>query len=197
MNIICTTCYIKGNITAELLTNTTTFNISQALDTVKSDIEGDFFNITNSTIQFLENNITVTSLVHDIEELEFPPLPIDFDITIPDIPEVTLRLQFDGMEVYMQTETIFTGDATYSLNLYTSDIPELGASFNEDGVKGFIGLVFTVDLMLSVNAEISISSGFHLSLNDGAVIEISMFGQNVSHINLYVNILPEFRRKFS
>lgn len=183
VTVICTTCYIKGNITSQLTTDGT-FNISEAIGNVTSNIKNDFENITDSTIHFLADNFTISTFATDIENLEFPPIPVDYDIAIQDIPEITLELQFDGMELYIQIETILSADATYSLNLYTSEIPFVGAGFDKDGVDGFAGLVFTVDLILSVDASISISSGFHILLNDGLAIDISMFGQNVSHLTL-------------
>lgn len=116
----------------------------------------------------------------DIDDFDFPPIPVDFDIKIPDIPQCELEFQFDNIELYMQIDTILSSDATYTMNLYTSTSP-LGFTIAHDLL---IGVLFTVDLILSVDSEIDISSGFHIQLNDGVTINIPIFDHDVSSINL-------------
>jgi hypothetical protein len=115
-----------------------------------------------------------------INDFAFPPLNLTFDMDVPNIPQCDLRFQFDGMELYMEIDTILSVGATYTLNLYTSE-SLIGVSVGEDLL---IGVVFSVDLILSVEDEIDISSGFHIQLNDGLAIDIAMFDQNVSSITL-------------
>jgi hypothetical protein len=181
VEIVCTTCYIKGTATA-LFTINGNFNVSQAFHNVTSEIETEVGNITTEAIDYVENYVksVITSDGFHIDDFDFPPIQIDFDIDIPDIPECELRFQFDGMELYMQIDTILSGGATYALNLYTSETP-IGFTVGEDLL---IGVIFSVDLILSVESEIDISSGFHIQLNDGVAIDIPMFDQNVSSITL-------------
>lgn len=181
MHIVCTTCYIKGTATAQF-TSKGNLNVSEAVRDISSDISAEFHNITTTAVNFIKNyfeNIT-TSNILDFDEVRFPPIPTDFDIDVPDIPKCELRFQFDGLELYMQIDTILSNEATYTLNLYTSETP-LGVSVGEDES---IGVIFSVDLILSVESDIDISSGFHIQLNDGVAIEIPMFDQNVSRITL-------------
>jgi len=124
------------------------------------------------------DNTTIASVLKD--GFDFPPVEIDFDIDIPEIPECELQFQFDDMELYMQVDTILSGGATYTLNLYTSK-SAIGFAVGDDLL---VGVVLTVDLILSVDSEIDISSGFHIQLNDGIAINIPMFNNDVSSITL-------------
>lgn len=185
MEIVCTTCYIRGTATAQF-TIDGNFNISQAINNVESEIKNEFENITTTAIDYVENyyenfikTITTTGNF-DIDDLAFPPIPIDFDISVPDIPECELQFQFDGMEMYVQVDTVLSGGATYILNLYTSETP-LGIAAGKDLS---IGVVLYIDLILSVESKIDISSGFHIQLNDGVAINLPMFSRNVSSIDL-------------
>jgi hypothetical protein len=180
IDIVCTTCYVKGTATAQL-TIDGNFNFTQAYDNITTQIEGDLKTIISTGENYAEN---VTSIIaHDLDHLDFdfvlPPLNVDLNIDIPEIPESLLTFQFDGLELYMQIDTILSAGATYDLNLYTSKT-EFGVSVGDE----LVGIVFTVDIILSVEADIDISSGFHIQLNDGLAIDIPMFDHNVSSITL-------------
>jgi hypothetical protein len=84
------------------------------------------------------------------------------------------------MELYMLLDTILSAGTTYTLNLYSSISP-IGLAVGDELQ---VGVIFSVDLILSVEAEIDISSGFHIKLEDGIAIDIPMFDQNVSSITL-------------
>jgi hypothetical protein len=187
VEIVCTTCYIKGLATAQL-TFTAGFNTSQIFRNFTSQVETEIENITTTAIDYVKNY--TTSLVTDItsgdfslSDLDFPPIPFDFEITVPSLPECQLNFQFDGLELYMQFDTTLSGGATYTLNLYESETP-IGVSAGQDNE---IGIIFSIDLILSAQAEIDISSGFHIKLNDGVAINMTMFGKNVSSIALQVS----------
>jgi hypothetical protein len=115
-----------------------------------------------------------------INDFDFGPLDIDFDVEVPDIPSADLSFQFDGMELYMEINTNLSRGATYTLNLFTLKSP-IGFAVAEDLL---IGVVFSVDLILSVESEVDISTGFHIQLHDGVMINIPMFDHNVSSITL-------------
>jgi hypothetical protein len=185
VKIVCTTCYIKGTATAQLTVNGN-FNVSQAFQSFKSEVEGDVDNLTNATIDsfetYFENIGTdLTSLDIHLDDLDFPTLNnTSFDLAVPDIPECQLLFELDDLELYMEIDTTLSAAATYTFNLYKSETP-LGVSAGQDLE---IGIVFTVDVILSVEAEIDISSGFHIQLNDGVAINIPMFSQNISSVTL-------------
>lgn len=125
-------------------------------------------------------NVGQSVISGDFDDFDFPPFDVDFDIDLPKLPECNLRLQFDGLELYMEIDTILSGSATYTLNLYTSQTP-IGFKV-ADGLS--VGVVFSIDLIVSVEAEVDISSGFHILLNDGIAIDIHMFDHDVSSITL-------------
>lgn len=67
--------------------------------------------------------------------------------------------------------------ATYTHNLYTSDT-EAGIGFGDSE----LGIVFKLDIILAAEGAIDISTGFHLKLQNGLAIDITLFGTNVSQI---------------
>ncbi|KAJ4309544.1 hypothetical protein N0V84_011448 [Fusarium piperis] len=105
-------------------------------------------------------------------------MDVDFNIDLPEIPEFRLQFQFDGLEMYMLIDTVLSAGATYTLNLYTSTTP-VGFAVS-DNLE--VGVIFTIDLILSVEGEINISSGFHLRLDDGVVFELGIFSDKIASI---------------
>ncbi|PVH77442.1 hypothetical protein DL98DRAFT_573737 [Cadophora sp. DSE1049] len=174
IEIVCTTCYIKGNVTAQLEVNG---NFTQAFNNLTSEITGEIQNFSSEVIDYLKE-LPLPTKLSDLDDYNFPPIDIKFDIEVPDIPDIELQFQFDKMELYMQVDTVLAAGATYTLNLYTS---KSVAGFMV-GDELLVGTVITVDLILDVMGEIVISSGFHIQLNDGIEIKIPIFGQNVSEI---------------
>ena len=175
-------CYVKGTATAQF-TVQGNFNASQAIHNVTSEVKSDTDNIWNTFVDATENYTkTLASDIFsgsfEIDDFDFPSMPFDLQLDMPEIPECQLRCQFDGLELYMQIDTILTGGATYQINLFTSESPvgiEIGDDFE-------IGVIFTIDLILSAELGMDISSGFHIKLHDGAAINIAMFSKNVSSI---------------
>ncbi|KFY44515.1 hypothetical protein V494_01436 [Pseudogymnoascus sp. VKM F-4513 (FW-928)] len=180
VEIICTTCYIKGRASAKF-TVEGGFNFSEASDNVKSEIGAEIKNVTDTIVDYVvesAKDVTDSVLHGDFDGFDFPPFDIDFDIDVPKLPECNLRFQFDDLELYMEIDTILSGSATYTLNLYTSNTP-IGFGV---GKELLLGVVFSIDLIISVEAEVDISSGFHIQLNDGIAIDIHMFDHEVSDI---------------
>jgi hypothetical protein len=102
-----------------------------------------------------------------------------FDLDISGVPQTLLQLQFDGMELYVQLETALEVESTYTVNLFTPETP-IGITIPDMD----IGVWFSIDLILDAKAEIDISSGFHIKLDDGFKIDIAMFSKNVSDVTL-------------
>ncbi|KFY48877.1 hypothetical protein V495_00950 [Pseudogymnoascus sp. VKM F-4514 (FW-929)] len=179
LEIVCTRCYIKGKATAEL-TIDGDFDFSGTVKNVTSEIGGEVANVTDTVIDYAGDyvgNITRNLVTGNlsIDDFDFPPFDVGFHVDLPKLPESHLKFQFDGLELYMEIDTILSGSATYSLNLFTSK-SEIGVKVNDL----LVGVVFTIDLIVSVDAEIDISSGFHIQLNDGIAIDMHMFDQDIS-----------------
>ncbi|KAI1848068.1 hypothetical protein JX265_002072 [Neoarthrinium moseri] len=173
--ITCSTCYVKAKATAQLTVDGD-FNVTTAFHNVTDQIVDEFENVTTTVVQYFSNVATKLSDGFDPEDFALPPIGVDFEIDMPPIPESTLSFQFDDLELYVQLDTVLNGAMTYSLNLYTSNSP-IGVSVG-DSLQA--GVFFTIDLVLSAEAEIDISSGFHIKLDDGVALEIALFGKNVS-----------------
>lgn len=186
VEITCTTCYIKGTATAQV-TISENFNITQAFDDFKNEVEHDIGVVTNETVDAFETYfktlaLDITSLNPEkfVDDLAFPTVnDTSFDLEIPDIPQASLLFQFDGLELYMAIDTVLSGGSTYSVNIYTSNTP-IGVSAGKDK----LGVTFSIDLVLSVNANIDITSGFHIKLDDSVTIDLALFSHNVSTIKM-------------
>lgn len=183
VEIVCTTCYILGKATAELSIKGD-FNASQIIGETIGQVKDKVENFTDQVDDYFVN---YTKNLPDkfkdgvsLEDFEFPTFPFDFGLNITSIPECNLRFQFDGMELYMLVDTILSLGATYELNLYSSNTP-LGISITKDLE---VGIIFAIDLILNVEGEIDISSGFHIKLDDGLAINIALFSDDVSDIIL-------------
>lgn len=160
------------------------FNTTQAIQNFTGEVHDEILNTTNQVIDYIEDYFP--TVIHnfddgiDLDDFDFPPINISFNVAIPDIPECHLKFQFDDLELYMLIDTVLSAGATYNLNLYSSNTP-LGISASDDL---FIGVIFSVDLILSADAEIDISSGIHIKLDDGVGLDMALFGKNVSSITL-------------
>lgn len=106
--------------------------------------------VKNATKSFVTGNGTLDDIT------DFPPIDIDLNIEVPKIPESELTFQFDGLELYMELDTALSLGGTYVINMYTSKSP-VGFTI---GDSLLVGVVFTIDLMIDVKAEIDIKSGF-------------------------------------
>ncbi|RYP89694.1 hypothetical protein DL770_004182 [Monosporascus sp. CRB-9-2] len=152
VEVTCVTCYLK----VENITDTT------------------FEWVTNSTGEVFDKLLDGP----DSSDFDVPPLELDFNIEYPDIPECSLRFQFDGLELYLMLNTVLSGNVDYTLSLYTSNTLA-GLSLSSDT---FVGVIFSVDLLLSTSADIDFTSGIHIKVDDGVAIELSLFGNNISSI---------------
>lgn len=112
------------------------------------------------------------------KEFDLPPLDIPLNIELPELPECRLRLGFEELELFMDLRTTLTAGATYSMRLYTST-----------GTTGFeitdslrLGVVFNLDLILSVSGVLQISHGFHLRFDEGLFLELNLFATEVAKL---------------
>ncbi|RYP31087.1 hypothetical protein DL767_005931 [Monosporascus sp. MG133] len=143
-------------------------------DQIENITDTTFEWVTNSTGEVFDNLLDGP----DSSDFDIPPLELDFNIGYPDIPECSLRFQFDGLELYLMLNTVLSGSADYKLSLYTSNTLA-GLSLSSDT---FVGVIFSVDLILSTSADIDLTSGIHIKVDDGVAIQLSLFGNNISSI---------------
>ncbi|KAI1359782.1 hypothetical protein F5Y08DRAFT_318779 [Xylaria arbuscula] len=178
IEVTCTTCYVKGLVTTELGFDGE-FNLTQAVTNFTRDVEDEIGNITDNAITYLEDEIPglFKNLTHP-SDISFPPLNISLDLDLPDIPECRLRFQFDDLELYMLIDTVLSAGTSYTLNLYSSN-SLIGLSVDSET---FVGVIVSIDLVLSVDADINISTGVHLRVDNGMTLDLSLFSQNISSV---------------
>lgn len=181
IEITCATCYIKGTATTKFIYDRD-FNISDAFENftnqVESEVRGLATQVTDYVEEYVDGVVMKLDDGVDLDDFDLPPMDVNFNIDLPEIPEFRLQFQFDGLEMYMLIDTVLSAGATYTLNLYTSTTP-VGFAVS-DNLE--VGVIFTIDLILSVEGEINISSGFHLRLDDGVVFELGIFSEEIASI---------------
>lgn len=94
------------------------------------------------------------------------------------MPEAVLEFQFDNTELYVDLSTTFSAGLTYSLKLF---MQSLGVDLDPDL---FLGFVFSIDLILSLENELTINHGFHIKLDDDVLLRIALFSKEATDMKL-------------
>ncbi|KAK2006204.1 hypothetical protein LZ32DRAFT_595931 [Colletotrichum eremochloae] len=157
ISIVCARCYIKGEAVAHL-TIDGTFNATQVVGDIGSEFAETFDNITTYARDYVSGVAAKLADGLDADDFDFPPLNVTFDVDL---------------------DTTLSAGLNYKLNLYTSTTP-LGAAIGDDLQ---LGVVFAVDLILSVESEVQMSSGFHIRMDDSVGFDIALFSKNVSTVS--------------
>ncbi|UQC81866.1 uncharacterized protein CLUP02_07352 [Colletotrichum lupini] len=178
IEVVCTKCYIKGKASAHL-TIDGAFNATKVATDIGNEFEETFDNITAYAKNYVSGVVDNLSDGLDANDFDFPPLNITFDLDVPSFPEAGLGFGVEDLEIYMQLDTTLSAGLSYTLNLYTSTTP-LGSKIGDDLL---LGVVFSIDLILSVESELQMSSGFHLRMDDEVGFDIALFSKNVSSVN--------------
>lgn len=183
VTVTCTNCYIKGMATARFSIEGE-FNVSQALDEFTDEVGDEIAGLGEQVVEYVDHYVGNVSTNlddgFDIDDFDLPPIDFDFNIDLPEIPECRLEFQFDGLELYMLINTVLSSSSTYKMNLYTSKTP-IGFPVKDDSQ---IGVTLSIDLILSVDGEIDISTGIHIKLDDGVAINIAMFSKDIASLTM-------------
>lgn len=170
IEVICNECYLKGQATARLKLGSS-LNVSDTLQSIEEGVSG----VVNNITDWVENIEIDWSEV----DVKIPPPPeIDFNVELPDMPEAVLEFQFDDTELYLDLSTTFSAGLTYTLPLYMQG---LGIDLDEDL---FLGFVFSVNLILSLENELTINHGLHIKLDDEVLLKIAMFSKEATDLKL-------------
>ncbi|KAF6804701.1 glycolate oxidase [Colletotrichum sojae] len=178
INIVCTKCYVKGKANAHM-TIDGTFNATKVAKDIGNEFEETFDNITTYAKDYVSGVAKKLSDGFDADDFDFPPLNVTFDVPVPEFPQCKLGFGFDDFEMYMELDTTLSAGLTYTLNLYTSTTP-LGSRIGDDLL---LGVVFSIDLILSVESEVQMTSGFHIKMDDSVNFEMALFSKNVSSVD--------------
>lgn len=179
INIVCTKCYVKGKANAHM-TIDGTFNATKVAKDIGNEFEETFDNITTYAKDYVSGVAKKLADGFDADDFDFPPLNITFDVPVPEFPQCKLGFGFDDFEMYMELDTTLSAGLTYTLNLYTSTTP-LGSRIGDDLL---LGVVFSIDLILSVETEVQMTSGFHIKMDDSVNFDMTLFSKNVSSVAL-------------
>ncbi|KAK8013291.1 hypothetical protein PG991_009562 [Apiospora marii] len=179
VDIVCASCYLKAHATAELSIDRN-FNLSSAFANLTEQVATQVENATDTAVDWVGSYVKNTFGNFrdgiDLDDFAPPPLDVEFNVVIPHMPECRLKFSFDGLELYMMMDSKLSAGVTYNLNLYSSNTP-IGFSLGQDLE---MGVVFSVDLILTADAEVDIRSGFHIKLDDGASFSLAMFADNLT-----------------
>jgi hypothetical protein len=188
----CSQCYFKAGITANL-TIDGEIDIGADVKNLTTQFGEEIKNLTETAVASLKS---VGEQVLDAIEaafddsrhltlddvIDFDNVTIDTDIDIvpPPLPEVQLLFQIDFLDLYVAIDFTIGAHAALSLPLFRSNTP-LGVSAGDDME---IGIIVAIDLLINVDGELTIQSGFHLVLDDPTGFHIALFGQDVSDLFL-------------
>jgi predicted amino acid-binding ACT domain protein len=184
--IICQKCYIKSDVVITVTTHSG-FNLTQAISSFNDNFTAEVKNITHTVVDEIKASVkSFKGIDFDLSSLSsgnLPALPtingtLNLD-TIASIPETQIELEFNGLELYMNVSLQLSAGSSYTLNLYDSKTV-FGVGHGSDRV----GVVFSIDLVLSVDAELDISSGFHILMNDGFSFSLDLFEPDTDKINM-------------
>lgn len=168
LQIVCHTCYITGTVSGSY-TPGAGINITGLEDDVMQSIDN-FLEPVGDDL--LDGNFSVFRTM-DYSAVNLSNITRDFDYQ--------LQFQLQDLELYMELETTLPSNSTYTLNLWT--LPASALSLRAPKSDLSIGAFFTVDLILSSQTEINITSGVHIHI-DSAAINVGMFDGNVSGVTL-------------
>ncbi len=188
---MCSECYFKATATAEL-TIDGDFDLSGTLRNVSGQFEDEIKNFTKTAANSIEAVAThaldeVSDLftgdefrIEDVFDFSLIHIDTDIDIVVPPLPAVNLLFQIDHLDLYMAIDTTIAAGATLTIPLYKSQ-SAVGVSAG-DGLE--IGIFVTMDLILSVEGELTLRSGFHLLLEKPIGFKLALFSTEVSEIIL-------------
>ena len=91
-----------------------------------------------------------------------------------DIAHPSVKLEFSGVEAYVFVGLNTSASATFSVNLFSSQTP---IGLHMPGLN--VGVVFFVDLVFGVTAELDMTGGFQVKLADDAFLEADIFGGDI------------------
>lgn len=119
VEIVCSTCYVKGIASAELqiaddfdagdAINKTVASVFDTVDNFTNNVEDYFETYFKGVVKNLDDGI-------DWHDFAFPSLNASFEMDLKPIDDVTLNFQFDQMELYLELNTILSaGKEKHSL----------------------------------------------------------------------------------
>jgi hypothetical protein len=190
---VCAKCYITTKATATLTIEEAEVDWSAAIGNFSDAVVDEFDNFTDVTMEWIKDTAgatwdAVTAVFDgddstDASDIDFPTLDVDFNIDLPTnlLPETNLRVQFDELEVYLEMDLIINAGVVYKIPLLPPQAHPMGLGKSSDL---FIGTVLALELVLSAEGSIDLATGVHIVLDEGAALEIGLFGDNITRTEL-------------
>lgn len=155
--------------------------IDGAVHKIWSYVETEFKNVFDA----LDGDL-VDGLRHgeDASILAPPQLDLSLDVmNFTAIPATALIFRFQELDIYMDLDVTFNSSASYTIPLYSSADPAQNGGFITgislpNGLE--LGVFFTVDLILNVDASLDITGGLHIKVDEYVKMEIALFGDEIS-----------------
>ncbi|ERS98539.1 hypothetical protein HMPREF1624_05324 [Sporothrix schenckii ATCC 58251] len=186
----CVDCYLTAQLHTELIVIQANHSAApQNLSSIAHEFVHDIVNITETffddIFQYVKNETktVVHEIVHHepIEDIfhNFTRPDIDFDLKdLTPLPEYQFLLTLDKIDLFVQLDLVVTAATSYTVNLFTSET-DFGIRKGDDLE---LGVVLTVDLILSASGVVDLEGGFHLRMDEGLSLQVDLFGHNVSEI---------------
>ncbi|KIH87750.1 hypothetical protein SPBR_04691 [Sporothrix brasiliensis 5110] len=186
----CVDCYLTAQLHTELIVIQANHSAApQNLSSVAHEFVHDIVNITETffddIFQYVKNSTktVVHEIVHHepIEDIfhNFTRPDIDFDLKdLAPLPEYQFLLTLDKIDLFVQLDLVVSAATSYTVNLFTSE-SDFGVRKGDDLE---LGVVLTVDLILSASGVVDLEGGFHLRMDEGLSLQVDLFGHNVSEI---------------
>lgn len=186
IQVWCETCYVRGVASASLHAEGNLLNsLGDAVEKV-SDQTGDAVEkiadyvgdvIEEAAEEIFDGNF-------DTSTWDMPVFNVSLDIDLEPLPDYILRFGFEELDVYVGLETVIASGVSYEFNIWRN-----GPKFSTKKLGWDIGAVtldvgLSVDLIINVDQEVTISNGFHLNLEDGVQFQIALFSKEVSKVAL-------------
>ena len=185
LEITCTKCYINGRATAELKYEDV--DIGQIFTETVDKVYDAADNLTDTVAEYVKDCVgdtweNITRDGFDFDDFDCPTFDVSLNFDVPTVPQASMEFRFDEMELFMQLRTVIAAGSSFTIPLYQSDSDrEMLLGSNSDlGLRVY----FTVDLLLSVDRTLDMTSGLHLKLEDGVTFTVDMFGDKPSGIVL-------------
>ncbi|KAJ4153157.1 hypothetical protein LMH87_009659 [Akanthomyces muscarius] len=190
--IICQKCYVKGHASATM-TAKGDFNITTAATSIKASVNSTLHQIADYASNVVHDmkvyiadnaNVLIEDVTHlksldNLQGFRLNPPGITLDVDVGKLDDVLLEVVFTEIELYVELSILFSAGTTYTLNLYTSS--ELGYEVG----RVFVGFVATIDLILSVESQIELDSGFHIKFDKQMAMKLALFSEETSHLEFH------------
>ncbi|KAK4035342.1 hypothetical protein C8A01DRAFT_48438 [Parachaetomium inaequale] len=147
IDVTCVTCYFKAGATAQLTVDGD-FDLGGAFLNVTGQIVNQVGELARSTVESLDEMVNLDELkkligpgdfeLDELVNFDVFDIDTDFDIELPDLPQVQLLFQIDSMDLYMEFDTTIAAGATLTIPLVPSPFAQGSTYSSKTPVAEFL-----------------------------------------------------------